>query len=682
METPEDFVDQSERLFAEGRTAEARALLEEHLGRMPSDWQWLVDHGEEREIAFWDDEELRAYSAFFASRLGTGLRVTWVGPAYTKAIRLAADVALAEGRLDDAVAQLERAVALEPDQPKLLLPLSKLRENAGRREEALALAERAATARAWAPPEETSRARDAATRLRVRLSAPSTAPAPQVRRSVPPPKLGMLGATDAPREGLGRVRGVFESSGAKAVAIVACLTALLLLVVGALTLFKTPPNEARVRAFGTQPATYARLAEVAPAPSIPFRRGKVVIVDVGARSLDPLTHLVDPDLRADEPSEVGTVVLVKWSTLTYDNIRTRDGQLLARAAIPSADVTVVDLPSKLAVTRKLFTGDEPNDKLRLGDQVLKFVQALPAVGKDAPSVEVVGSTSGAGRPVDPSELYDIDFTVATVASRVGRAGRSSGKGRAFRETLPGGVSFEMVDVPAATFAMGVPTTDGNEQDFGMPRHDVAVPSFFVGRTEVSSELWRAVAALPKVNRDLDPNPSHLDGAGLPASAICFADANEFCLRLARATGRSYRLPSEAEWEYAALGGTNGPFPTGASVDPLVANVAVDPNDPASPRGPKRTGPTPVASFGVSNRFGLFDVDGNLSEWCLDAFHSSYLDAPRDGSAWVAGSTNMRRVARGGSYATLWTAANARKRFGFEPTVRYGYFGLRLALSKG
>src|SRR6185436_6323520 len=112
----------------------------------------------------------------------------------------------------------------------------------------------------------------------------------------------------------------------------------------------------------------------------------------------------------------------------------------------------------------------------------------------------------------PSDLYDVTSSVATIGSPKGAASRSSATGRAFRETLPSGASFEMMDIPAGSFAMGVPSTTVYQEEFGEPRHDVAVPGFYMGRTEVTAELWRAVSALPKVNRDLDPNPSHLDGA--------------------------------------------------------------------------------------------------------------------------------------------------------------------------
>src|SRR5206468_293492 len=140
------------------------------------------------------------------------------------------------------------------------------------------------------------------------------------------------------------------------------------------------------------------------------------------------------------------------------------------------------------------------------------------------------------------------------------------------------VSFEMVAIPAGRFHMGAQGDATYQTDFGEPQHDVSVPEFYLGRCEVTAELWRAVASLPKVARDLDPNPSHLEGASLPASAISFADANEFCLRLGHATGRAYRLPTEAEWEYACLAGDDGPYATGAAIDPTIANVALDPDN--------------------------------------------------------------------------------------------------------
>lgn len=83
---------------------------------------------------------------------------------------------------------------------------------------------------------------------------------------------------------------------------------------------------------------------------------------------------------------------------------------------------------------------------------------------------------------------------------------------------------------------------------------------------------------------------------------------------------------------------------------------------------------------MANRFGLFDMDGNVTEWCADTFHANYVGAPADGSAWTTGSSDTKRVLRGGAFDVHWTDASARKRFGFDPMVRYAICGMRIALS--
>ncbi len=693
MDQQTDFVEEAEGLLAGGHVAEAESLLLSGLADAPNDWEWLVDRGSEREIAFWDEAEFKAYIAYFGA--ASGLRVTWVGPAYPKAMKLAADCASSSGRHDEATALVERAIEREPDQPKLFLALAQLRERAGREAEALALAEQAAVCRAWAPAADATAARDAAARLRVLLSTEPAQlmPPPQRRQAAKAPSFSLLDDAREVPSGVGRFLNAFEGVTARIALLVAGATAVVLLTVAAFALFRTPADEARIARFAPSLQRYLEVADAPPAPSLPYRRGRVVIVNSETKSVDPIFNSLAPSVRAETPEQVGTIVFVHWITQHVDNYYARDGQFLASAYITNCQVSVVDVASRLAVARKYFAGDAPPDKIfrvpndRTGEfgmrpngAVIDFVESLAPAHADAPALAIAGADPASARPVADSELYDFDFTRAFVAEGAMAPVRASGRGRAYRETLPTGESFEMVLLAGGTFGMGVPSSDGYQQDFGEPLHDVAVSPVYVGRTEVTADLWKAVAAMPKIARDLDPNPSHAAVGSLPVSAVSFADANEFCLRLGKATGRAYRLPSEAEWEYAALGGGRGPYPSGARIDPNLANVQVDPDDPDSPRGPARSGPTPVGSFGVANGFGFFDIDGNVSEWCLDAFHTSYEDAPRDSAPWLRGSEDMRRVLRGGSYATLWTEAAARKRFGFEPTVRFQYFGLRLALS--
>lgn len=133
------------------------------------------------------------------------------------------------------------------------------------------------------------------------------------------------------------------------------------------------------------------------------------------------------------------------------------------------------------------------------------------------------------------------------------------------------------------------------------------------------------------------NPSNFKGDDLPVEQVSWNDAVEFCRKLSAKTGREYRLPTEAEWEYAARAGTTTPFAFGDTVTPDIANYDGDYPYGDAPRGTNRQTTTPVGSLGAANGFGLYDMQGNVWEWCLDYWHDNYGGlvggAPTDGSAW-------------------------------------------------
>src|SRR5262249_31599693 len=162
--------------------------------------------------------------------------------------------------------------------------------------------------------------------------------------------------------------------------------------------------------------------------------------------------------------------------------------------------------------------------------------------------------------------------------------------------------------------------------------------------------WRAVALLPKVNTDLKADPSHFKGDNLPVEQVSWEEAMEFCRRLSRKTGLTYRLPTEAEWEYACRAGATTAFAVGDTLSPDLANYNGNlPPYGAAARGTYRGKTVAVGSLGVANGFGLSDMHGNVWEWCLDVWHWNYAGAPADGSAWVNGGDQSQRVMRGGSY---------------------------------
>ncbi|NJM45966.1 MAG: SUMF1/EgtB/PvdO family nonheme iron enzyme [Alkalinema sp. RU_4_3] len=249
-------------------------------------------------------------------------------------------------------------------------------------------------------------------------------------------------------------------------------------------------------------------------------------------------------------------------------------------------------------------------------------------------------------------------------------------------------SLDMVFIPGGRFTMGSPEGELERLEREGPQHLVTVPEFFMGQTPVTQAQWRQVAGWPQVGRSLKANPSNFKGDDLPVEQVSWFAAEEFCLRLSKSTGRRYRLPSEAEWEYACRAGTNTPFHFGETIDAEYANYqAVDekfgetvyPGIYGSGRfGNYRQKTTPVKEF-PPNKFGLYDMHGNVWEWCEDHWHGDYKSAPIDGKSWVdkTAETKASRVLRGGSWLFAPRFCRSASRIKLSPADAYSSFGFRV-----
>jgi formylglycine-generating enzyme required for sulfatase activity len=171
----------------------------------------------------------------------------------------------------------------------------------------------------------------------------------------------------------------------------------------------------------------------------------------------------------------------------------------------------------------------------------------------------------------------------------------------------------------------------------------------MGKHPITQAQWQAVVSLPPIKRSLTLNPSKFKGANHPVETISFNDAIEFCARLSNYTGREYRLPSEAEWEYACRAETTTPFHFGETITSDLANYDASYTYSSAFQGKYREKTTPVGSFQVANAFGLYDMHGNVWEWCADSWHSNYEGAPTDGSVWQDNHNNQKGLLRGGSW---------------------------------
>jgi len=155
----------------------------------------------------------------------------------------------------------------------------------------------------------------------------------------------------------------------------------------------------------------------------------------------------------------------------------------------------------------------------------------------------------------------------------------------------------------------------------------------MGKYPITQAQWRRVANLPKLQRDLNPDPARFKGDNRPIERVSWYDAIEFCARLAKATGKRYRLPSEAQWEYACRAGTTTPFHFGETLSTDIANYDGNRTYGSGVKGVYRKETTPVGQFKVANAFGLYDMHGNVWEWCADPWHENYNGAPSDGRVW-------------------------------------------------
>jgi formylglycine-generating enzyme required for sulfatase activity len=283
-----------------------------------------------------------------------------------------------------------------------------------------------------------------------------------------------------------------------------------------------------------------------------------------------------------------------------------------------------------------------------------------------------------------------------------------------RDALPSGataaaadpLSLTLVEIPAGTFLMGSPPDEPQRSGDEGPQHEVQLASFFISQTPITQAQWREVALwqpLPaeRWGRELNPDPSgfqnkhgrdksdirlfetEVNTDNRPVERVSWLEAMEFCSRLSQRTGRSYTLPSEAQWEYACRAGTETPFHLGDTISSELANYDGDYTYADGPKGIYRVQTTPVGMF-PANAWGLHDMHGNVREWCLDEWHGNYNGAPTDGSAWVDYAEGEKtkesvrsRLLRGGSWHGHPAGCRSACRYVDHPDARFNVFGFRV-----
>ncbi len=240
----------------------------------------------------------------------------------------------------------------------------------------------------------------------------------------------------------------------------------------------------------------------------------------------------------------------------------------------------------------------------------------------------------------PEEMKRFGFEVVTIKIEMGgflglqkQVVRTSDYAEAeyFRQDLGRGVILNMVAIPGGTFLMGSPDSEERKGEFltlERPQHPVTIAPFYMSKFAVTQAQYQAI---------MGNNPAKFNGDNRPVEFVSWEDAITFCQKLSEKTGRLYRLPSEAEWEYACRARTTTPFHFGETITSDLVNFRGNSTYGSAPVGIDREETTEVGTF-PPNSFGLYDMHGNVLEWCEDHSHRSYeekdSDAPKDGRAWV------------------------------------------------
>ena len=222
--------------------------------------------------------------------------------------------------------------------------------------------------------------------------------------------------------------------------------------------------------------------------------------------------------------------------------------------------------------------------------------------------------------------------------------------------LGAGIKLDMVLIPAREFQMGSPESEKYHQDNALQHEVTLTKPFYMGKYEVTQEQWESV---------MGNNPSsRTKGAKLPVTNVSWEDCQEFIKKLNEKTSGGYRLPTEAEWEYACRAGTTTAYSVGDKITPKDANY----------RDSKIGEPVAVGSY-KPNAFGLYDMHGNVWEWCEDWYADYQAGAVTDPKGPATGE---RRVLRGGSFNFYVWNTRSSFRFNLSPTSRYLFYGFRLA----
>jgi formylglycine-generating enzyme required for sulfatase activity/uncharacterized caspase-like protein len=419
------------------------------------------------------------------------------------------------------------------------------------------------------------------------------------------------------------------------------------------------------------------------------------MADLGPLKLDALQAETNGDLETAEQ--------LWWRVIAVSPVDPQAHEAIKRITLKQMSPSPTGVPD--VATAPTARQAEPRHPPYIWPTRLTRRQALGATALAAAGAGAVIAAPAIRRLMSKPSLQTISFDVTSVDEKGARTPPSKYTATAFAETLGSNAKLDMVSIPGGGFTMGSPPDEPERRANEGPQHYVTLASFFIGARPVTQAQWAAVVlAHPnRVHSDLDPKPSFFRDVDLPVESIAWNDAEEFCLRLAEVTGRPYRMPSEAEWEYACRAGTATPFNVGPTITPDLANYCGTGGAVCGESGGKSIasvvydgvtygsgayGQGPVGAFRATttrpgtfppNRFGLYDMHGNVWEYCLDKATGDYASAPLDGTPNLSGQKDSPRILRGGSWSHNPAICRSAYRDSIAPDDSgwWGRIGLRV-----
>ncbi len=472
--------------------------------------------------------------------------------------------------------------------------------------------------------------------------------------------------------------------------------------------------------------------DIKPENIIRDKNGTLVLIDFGVSK--QLTATIvnrlgtvtgSPGYAAPEQMQGKVFPASDLYSLAVTCIRLLTGCLPVRSPISQITLASQEIPPNLLVSgntdelfnpmqmewvwrEKVTVSDELGKILdrmlsyRVGDRyqsATEVLQALkPSVAPFLVPFVAKSVAKSAAKSVAKSGAETFYYKVVDLDRHGNISSRNSASNRGYIEPI-NGIELPMANIPSGSFLMGSPDNETEHSKYEKPQHFVSVPEFFMGRTPVTQAQWRAVAMLPKITLDLDPEPSQFKGDRRPVERVSWYECIEFCARLSEKTGKHYRLPSEAEWEYACRAGTTTPFHFGETISSELANYDGNYIYGQGKTGVYRGETTAVGSLNVANSWGLYDMHGNVWEWCLDDWHDSYNGAPTDGRPWLNDGDNYNsangwlawlkkilthknsKVLRGGFWYSSPGYCRSALRLYLSPGYRSPVRGFRIAVSR-